>query len=317
MCAAWWSCGKIPQFFMENDGSERLLSLEQVLRGDFEGDLQYHEGVANDQVVSQRRSAAVDASFKEDVDGSTIGQLLCWKSDIDPLLAKSPIFIEITDSDDPQAMETMGLCRLGEPGLVGTRSVPPSVLGDAPSAAGPSSLGAPGVYLPGWNLMPDSLLSKQGPAQIDEITEKVWFLEEEQRKFDELYPMLSGEKTFIEAQVATPDGEFATKVSRRKALEADIAWVLQKGVLPMVYRVVESNEFVIGIHRVKVAPGSSDPDVVARSVDAMHAAIRAFVETEFMSYLRLGELGLADLCQLCSKEEELVSDNGVEGTAST
>lgn len=56
---------------------------------------------------------------------------------------------------------------------------------------------------------------------------------------------------------------------------------------------------------------------MAQSIDAMHAAIKAFAKTNFSSYLRLGELGLADLHQLCSKEEELVPDGGVEGAAST
>ncbi|CAH1431844.1 unnamed protein product [Lactuca virosa] len=90
----------MPQFFVDNDGSERLLSLEQVLRGDFKGDLQYHEvpkvetlsspakvgpvfkvdvppveagvratspvrgsGVVSGQVVSRSRSAAADSAL--------------------------------------------------------------------------------------------------------------------------------------------------------------------------------------------------------------------------------------------------------------
>lgn len=56
---------------------------------------------------------------------------------------------------------------------------------------------------------------------------------------------------------------------------------------------------------------------MAQSVGAMHAAIRDFSETDFASYLRLGELGLADLCQLCYKEEEHVPDGGVGGAVST
>ncbi|CAH1433138.1 unnamed protein product [Lactuca virosa] len=59
--------------------------------------------------------------------------------------------------------------------------------------------------------------------------------------------------------------------------------------------------------------GLSEPNGVARSVEAMQASIRAFAETDFVSYLRLGELGLANLRQLYSEEEELASDGGVEG----
>ncbi|CAI9283256.1 unnamed protein product [Lactuca saligna] len=105
----------------------------------------------------------------------------------------------------------------------------------------------------------------------------------------------------------------------------------------VVDRVVENSEFALGIRLVKAAcvaagiergkkmvrvwsassiPGSSDPVVVARSVDPMHAVVKAFSEMDSASYLRLGELDLADLHQLCfEEEEELVSDGGVEGVS--
>lgn len=84
----------------------------------------------------------------------------------------------------------------------------------------------------------------------------------------------------------------------------------------MVDRAVESSDFVLGIRRMKASyvaasvengkqvarawsvgngPSSSDPDAMAQPVDAMYDAIRAFAETDFASYLRLGELGLSDL----------------------
>lgn len=50
-----------------------------------------------------------------------------------------------------------------------------------------------------------------------------------------------------------------------------------------------------------------------QSTNAMHAAIWDFTETDFESYLRLGELRLADLCQMCSEEEDVVPDDNVEG----
>ncbi|CAI9283257.1 unnamed protein product [Lactuca saligna] len=153
--------------------SERLLSLEQVLRRDFKGDLQYHEVhqvetlsppakvgpvfkgdvppvevgvratspvrgsiVVSDQVVSRHRSVAADSALEEDIDGNTISRRLRRKHNVDPLLAKSPIVIEIVDGDETQAMETTGLRWLGEPGVEGTLSIPPLVSGDAPSVAG-------------------------------------------------------------------------------------------------------------------------------------------------------------------------------------
>ncbi|CAH1443612.1 unnamed protein product [Lactuca virosa] len=160
-------------------GSERFLSLEQVLRGDFVGHLQYHEvpqvetllnparfgpvlegdvppvearvrgsGVASGKVVSRRQSAIVDYALEEDVGGSSISRHLRRKHNIDPLFSKSHVVIEIADTDDPQAVEAADLRRPGELGVVGTYSASPSIPGDAPSATSPSSLGATGVYLP-------------------------------------------------------------------------------------------------------------------------------------------------------------------------
>ncbi|CAH1427092.1 unnamed protein product [Lactuca virosa] len=60
--------------------------------------------------------------------------------------------------------------------------------------------------------------------------------------------------------------------------------------------------------------GPSEPGVMAQSTDAMHAAIRDFAGTDSASYLRLGELGFADLHQFCSEEEDDVPDEGVEGS---
>ncbi|CAH1436356.1 unnamed protein product [Lactuca virosa] len=100
-------------------------------------------------------------------------------------------------------------------------------------------------------------------------------------------------------------------------------------------RVVESSEFALRIRYVKAAcvaagmergkqvalvfssgsgSGPSEPGAIARSIEAMHVAIRAFAETDFVSYLRLDELGFADLRQLCSEEEDVVPNDDVEGS---
>ncbi|CAH1426963.1 unnamed protein product [Lactuca virosa] len=110
----------------------------------------------------------------------------------------------------------------------------------------------------------------------------------------------------MEAQVATLDGErseFALGICHVKAA------CLAAGV--------ENGKQVARTWSAGNSLGSSDPNVVAQSIDAMHAAIRAFSETDFVSYLRLGELSLADLRQLYSEEEEHVLDGGVGGTALT
>ncbi|CAH1428539.1 unnamed protein product [Lactuca virosa] len=116
-------------------------------------------------IISRRRPATVDSSLEEDVGGSSIRRHLRRKRIIDPLFSRSFVVIEIADIDDPQAVEASDLHRPGEPGVMGTYSVPPCVPGDTPSAAGHSSVGVTGVYLPGRNLRPGSLLSAQEPAR--------------------------------------------------------------------------------------------------------------------------------------------------------
>lgn len=43
---------------------------------------------------------------------------------------------------------------------------------------------------------------------------------------------------------------------------------------------------------------STEPSAATQSAQAMHNAIKAFLETYFASYLRLGEIDLAGICQL-------------------
>ncbi|CAI9299474.1 unnamed protein product [Lactuca saligna] len=132
-------------------------------------------------------------------------------------------------------------------------------------------------------------------SEHNELVEKVQNLESEKEAFVE--------------RLELRDDQFTSKVSRRKSLEVDLALVLQKGVVRVVDRVIKSSEFALRIRRVKAAyvaasvekgkqvactqsvgnsPGSSNPDTVAQSIDTMHAAIRAFAETDFMSYLHFG-----------------------------
>lgn len=54
--------------------------------------------------------------------------------------------------------------RQGKKIVTGGCSTSPSASNNVSSKAGPSSLGAPGVYFLGWNLPPKSLLSEQGSA---------------------------------------------------------------------------------------------------------------------------------------------------------
>nr|KAJ0202751.1 hypothetical protein LSAT_V11C500252000 [Lactuca sativa] len=263
------------------------------------------------KVVSRHRSTAVDSALKEDVSGISISQSLRRKDNIDPLFAKSPIVIEIADNDDQSFVFVCYWCvslwtgsHIHFPfvGIGGrSRVVPTCVSSNYPKGTRCSFLFSHGERF------------------------SVYHCSEERRKFDERYIVLYGEKTVMEAQVATLDGEvnilsqqvqnlvsekvelaecltlqdnqFTAEVSSRKILEADLAWVPQKGVVRMLDRVVESSEFVLRIPHVRAAgvavcikkgkqmarawlagniPSSSNPDAATQYVDAMHAAIRAF-----------------------------------------
>ncbi|CAI9299647.1 unnamed protein product [Lactuca saligna] len=296
MSATWRSGQKMPQIYWRMMGDVPLV--EAGVRG---------FGVECGKFVPYRQSVVVDSALK------------------------SHVVIEIVDTNDPQAVEATDLHQPGDPGIVGTYSISPYVPGDAPFAAGPSTLGAIGVnpYL----VVDTSRFCYIGvdlaelaavKSEHDKLTENVWLIEEERRNFDECYLVLSSEKTVVEAQAATLVGE--------------VNLLSQQGVVQVVDRAIESSEFALGIRRMKAScvatsvengkqvarawsvgngPGSSDSDVVAQSNDATHDAIRAFSETNFASYLRLGELGLADLFQLCSKEDEHMPDGGVWGTTLT
>lgn len=48
----------------------------------------------------------------------------------------------------------------------------------------------------------------------------------------------------------------------------------------------------------KFDPG--EPSAVIQKTQAMHASVKSSIETEFASYLYMGELDLEGICQLCS-----------------
>lgn len=46
-----------------------------------------------------------------------------------------------------------------------------------------------------------------------------------------------------------------------------------------------------------------EPSSVVEQTQAMHASVKAFMEIDFSSYLRLGELNLEGIHQLCSNHD--------------
>lgn len=98
-------------------------------------------------------------------------------------------------------------------------------------------------------------------------------------------------------------------------------WFLQKGVILVVDKVVKRAEFSLGVRRMKatcmivgVERGKQmvreqvvvrkfdhrESSIIVDLIQAMHAFVKAFMETDFASYLRLGELDLGGLRQLCN-----------------
>ncbi|CAI9267832.1 unnamed protein product [Lactuca saligna] len=157
-------------------------------------------------------------------------------------------------------------------------------------------------------------------ANRDELRTKLLGLEEEKHKFDEHCDFLVGDKESMEEQVAKLDGlvehfyqriealveekkvlesrvdewcrELEAEVLRRKTMRDDMMWLLQKGVVWVMDKMVESIEFSLGVKKMK-------EECMATGM-AMHASTKDFMDTNIASYLRLDELDLVGLCQLCN-----------------
>lgn len=102
-----------------------------------------------------------------------------------------------------------------------TYFVPPSVPGDAPSAVGHSSLGATGMYLPGWSLAPGSLLSEQDLA-VDGAN--MHFPPATMDAFDALsYYHMANDLQYVVAQVSP---YLVAVVGRLRYIRANWRWLL-------------------------------------------------------------------------------------------
>lgn len=169
-------------------------------------------------------------------------------------------------------------------------------------------------------------------------------LEGDNSSFEESYDILAGEKAYLEDKVGSLDGsvehfsqsievlveekkafedqvdranmQFGEEVARRRSMEDNLGWLIHKGIVHVVDKVVECSKFVIGVKWMKMAcmaagiengkqevrkqviTGKFVPrDAVATTdhIHAMYAAVEAFMETNFVSYLHLGELDMAGL----------------------
>ncbi|CAI9267547.1 unnamed protein product [Lactuca saligna] len=180
-------------------------------------------------------------------------------------------------------------------------------------------------------------------AERDELKVSLLELEREKRSFKECYDLLAREKASLEDNMTALDGlRLEEDIARRKVAYEDLGWLLQKGIVQVVDKIFESNEFALGVKRMKMAcliasveNGKQviqeqvatrklifgEMDATAKHAQAIHAAIKSFMETNFASYLRLGELDIGGLRQMCddpnSEEGHLEGGSSQVGPSST
>ncbi|CAI9299124.1 unnamed protein product [Lactuca saligna] len=270
MSVGWRSRGKMPQFYVDNDvfflkkkGGFALLpfqgSVPPVEVGVRATSPVRGSSMATAQSVSRRRSASIDSSLEEDISGSTIGQRLHRKHNIDPLLANSSIVNEITYGDD-----------LKVPARVWSRHAFPSVTLEALDALSYSHVANDLMYV-----------AAQVALYLVAVVGHLCYI---------------GENTIVESRLATLDGEkVAVRVVDHVVESSESAvWIFRVNVVSMATG-TERRKQKARVWTSGSSPGSSNLDVAARSIDAMHVAIKAFSKMDFMSYLHLVELGLTDL----------------------
>ncbi|CAI9303863.1 unnamed protein product [Lactuca saligna] len=117
---------------------------------------------------------------------------------------------------------------------------------------------------------------------------------------------LAGEKEALQVKVKKYGEHLVAEGLSRKALEEDMARVFQEGIVRVVDRVVQDK-----VATAKFDPG--EPSAIMYKTHAMHASVKAFIETKFASYLQMGELYLEGLCQLCSNPD--TEENPPEGSS--
>ncbi|CAI9274516.1 unnamed protein product [Lactuca saligna] len=105
------------------------------------------------------------------------------------------------------------------------------------------------------------------------------------------------------------------------AVKEDMVWLLKKGIVCVVEKVFESAKFSLGVRHMKAACTDAKVEggkqVIREQIatikfipgklialleytQAMHAKVKSFLEINFASYLRLGELDIKDLRQQCN-----------------
>ncbi|CAI9298108.1 unnamed protein product [Lactuca saligna] len=169
-------------------------------------------------------------------------------------------------------------------------------------------------------------------SEYDELKWKVLSLEKEKYKFKECYDLLDGEKAFMEDHVHE---KLDIEGSKRKVQVEYMAWLLNKVVVSVVDQIDENHEFSLGVRRMKAACMAADVEggkqvmqeqvsiekfnprelrIIVENIQVMHASMKAFMETRFAYYLRLGVLHMEGIRRLCIDSD--TEDNQPKGSSS-
>ncbi|CAI9285879.1 unnamed protein product [Lactuca saligna] len=98
---------------------------------------------------------------------------------------------------------------------------------------------------------------------------------------------------------AALEDQVATLEDRSERLEDQ--WMLEKWVVHVIEKVIESAKFSSGIRGVGEAYEVLDPGNVARRVAKVDTALSSLAEMDFASLFRLGELDYEGFRQFCGR----------------
>ncbi|KAI3709302.1 hypothetical protein L2E82_39062 [Cichorium intybus] len=110
---------------------------------------------------------------------------------------------------------------------------------------------------------------------------------EEAARLREQLSVLGQEKVELQDVLAERDRVAQAKTQALEEVEADLSWLLTNGVVGVVDLVIESRDFGIGVHRLK--------EVCMAAGQAQDEAVDAFMNVDYATAFKLGELGVPDL----------------------
>lgn len=84
------------------------------------------------------------------------------------------------------------------------------------------------------------------------LEDKVVGFDKSVEPFSQYIEVLVEEKMEFEDQVDHANRKLGEEMARRKSVEDDLGWLLQRAIIRVVDKVVESSEFAMGVKRMKM-----------------------------------------------------------------